>query len=410
MTADKCGIDAQTEVLLALQSGDFKKAAEIMIGRYRDTKTPLSLQDRSTLADMVVIAFEDFPRLRDVNPELHEELSVVRRSLECVCAGRFTDALAELKSIKMQCIFAGWRLFLKGVCAFYRGEDTEALEAFQRLNNKDLLSKAARPFVFVINGGSTVIPREEPKEQFLVQVLRVLNRSDMVHALPQAEYLWRLGRHADSYDHMARTFNGFPAENNGTAGTLTRFYFNVPFHMEYERAEKYMAGIHPIIVKKRDFFTGHLLFGRMRNLLPGAGEEIPDRDLLRVWEEFLTAYASVHGENSKVSALVHAHLGNIFSSETGDSGGDDPLRLFFKPGKRRFETGSWQKKHTRKACASTGMIGRSTSAFWTFMEKRVCKAKGTKSLTKSADFSLMTRSFWRKTASSVLRERPSLRE
>ena len=229
LSGDKGGIDPQAEVLLALQSGDFKKAAETLISHYGERDAPLSPEDGRSLADMMVIAFEGFPGLRDINPEIHEELSAVRRALECVCAGRFTDAVTELKAIKRQSIFAGWRIFVKGLCAFYDGEDSKALEAFQRLGNEGLLSKAAQPFIFIISGGTTVVSKGEPKEPLLVQVLRVLNRSDMEHVLPRAEYLWQLGRHADSYDHTARTLTGFPGEGNGTVGTLLPVLFQRPF-------------------------------------------------------------------------------------------------------------------------------------------------------------------------------------
>ena len=79
----------------------------------------------------------------------------------------------------------------------------------------------------------------------------------------------------------------------------------------------------------------------MRNLLLGDGREIRDRDLLVFWEEFLAAYKRVHGENPRITALVYAHLGNIFSREIEDEQ-DDPLHLFFKPGKRKAEVRNWK--------------------------------------------------------------------
>ena len=318
LTGGEGGIDPRADVFMALASGDYRRAAEALIGLYGDGNNPLSPEDSDTFADTLVIAFEDFPRLKEMNPRLHEELTVIRKGLELASSGSFAEALDEVKPIRIQSPFAGWRLFIKGMCAFYRGEDSKAREAFQRLESRALLSRAARPFLFVVDGAVTRLSKEEPKELLLSQAVSVLNRPDMETVLPRAEYLWYLGRHADSYEHTARTLAGFPTEGRGLAGTMTRFYLNAPFHMEYARAERYVMAVYPMKRGKKASPRHTLLFSRQRNLFIDHDQGIVDEEFITYWEEFLTNYSQVHEENPKLRALVYAHLGELFSREERD--------------------------------------------------------------------------------------------
>jgi len=331
-------VDPFAEAQLATRSGDYLAAAEVLIRRYGDGNKPLNTEDGRGMADALVVAFEDIPLLKEENPKLYGELTAVRRALEHVCAGRFTDALSELKHIRLQSVFAGWRLFIKGLCAFYTGENSRAREAFCRLGNESLLSRAARPFIVIIDKDTRLTSRDEVKEPLLQQVCRILNMSDMATALPRAEYLWRLRRYADSYAHVAQTLNGFPSEEPGLSHTLSLFYFNAISHMDPWQADKYLTGIHSVLRKKNNASIDFLFFTRMRNLYFDNNPKVPDHDYLRTWEEFLIFYHQVHGENSKLRALVYAHLGDIFAREE-DS---DPFAFIFerkkqKAGIRNFE-------------------------------------------------------------------------
>jgi hypothetical protein len=331
-------VDPNAEAQLAIRSEDYLAAAEVLIRQCGDGHKPLSTKDGRTMADALVIAFEDLPRFQEEHPELYEELTAVRKALEYVCAERLTDALGALKPIRLQSVFAGWRLFIKGLCAFYAGENSKALEAFQRLGDESLLSRAARPFVLIIDKNTRLISRDEVKEPLLMQVCRILNRPDMASVLPRAEYLWQLRRYADSYAHVAQTLKRFPSEEPGLLHTLSLFYFNAVFHMDPRQADKYLKGLHFFIRRKNNDTIDFLFFTRTRNLYCDNDPIVSDHDYLKMWEEFLILHHRVHEEKSKLRALVYAHLGEIFARE--DEG--DPFAFFVerkkqKAGVRNFE-------------------------------------------------------------------------
>ncbi len=324
-------VDPYAEAQLATMSEDYLAAVEALIKGHGNGNKHLSTEEGGIMADALVIAFEDLPRVKEERPELYEELTAVRRALECVCAERFAEALGELKNIRLQSVFAGWRLFIKGLCAFYTGENSKAREAFQRLGNGSLLFRAARPFILVIDKGTRLTSRDEVKEPLLQQVCRILNRSDMAPVLPRAEYLWQLRRYADSYAHVAQALKGFPSEEPGLSHTLSLFYFNAISHMDSRQADKYLTGIHSVLRKKNNASIDFLFFTRMRNLHLDNNLEVSNHDYLRIWEEFLISYHLVHGENSKLSALVHAHLGEIFAREEES----DPFAFIFERKKQK---------------------------------------------------------------------------
>lgn len=308
-------MDPDAEAQLAISARDYPAAAKALIRQYGDGKKPPGAKEGRFMADALLVAFDDAPHLKEKHPQLYEELTAVQKALACVCFERYTDALGELRRIPLQSIFSDWRLFIKGLCAFYGGQNARAIEAFQRLTDDTLLSRAARPFILIMDQNTNAMSKDEPREPLLIQVCQVLNRPDMAPVLPRAEYLWRLRRYADSYAHVAQSLKGFPTEEQGLLHTLSLFYFNAVFHMDDHQANKYVKGIHSIVRKNKYAFTDYLFFTRMRNLYFDNMEGTPDHEYLEMWEDFLLCYNRGKEENSKISALVYARLGDKFAVE-----------------------------------------------------------------------------------------------
>ncbi|OPY61040.1 MAG: hypothetical protein A4E57_04295 [Syntrophorhabdaceae bacterium PtaU1.Bin034] len=319
------GADFLSEIVLARSSGDYRRAADAAISHCsRDGS--LTGEDGRLVADVFVLAFEDLPRLKETDPQLYSELAAIHKALEHVSSMRFSEALDELKKIGLRSVFAGWRLFVKGLCAFYEGRDAKALDTFRHLGEDSQIYRAARPFMFVIDRASVRTPADESKELLFRQVCTAMNKPDLAPALARAEYLWHYGRHTDSYEYAAKTLPGFPTETPGLLHTLSLFYFNASSHMDISRADKYLRGIHHMIGRKKEPSVDHILFMRARNLhLDRLGWMVRDEDYLGLWEEFLRDYRRLYGGNDKVSALVYAYLGGIFSEQAAD---DSPRYLF----------------------------------------------------------------------------------
>jgi len=223
-----------------------------------------------------------------------------------------------VKAIGRQSIFADWRLFIKGLCAFYAGDDAKAQEALQRFSKDSLLFRAARPFIHIINDGASPLSKDEAKEPLLMDICRILHRPELDHALPRAEYLWRLGRYADSFDHVFRMLSDFPTNEPGLLRTLSRFYFQAVFHIGPNLTDKYFRELHYILKKRPNNDVANLLYARSRNLLFEGYRGFSNHDLMQMWEEFLICHQRVAGENSRLRALVYAHLGDLFARESDD--------------------------------------------------------------------------------------------
>lgn len=158
-------VDGRLEAQSLTLADDYRAAASAMVGRNGEEEgKPLTGAEGKALADNLVIAFEDIPELQKNHPELQRELLSVRTALEHLSAERFADAQSEVKAIGRSSIFADWRLFIKGLCAFYAGDDAKAREALRRFDGDSLLFRAARPFIHIINDGEAPLSKDEAKE------------------------------------------------------------------------------------------------------------------------------------------------------------------------------------------------------------------------------------------------------
>jgi hypothetical protein len=335
------------EAQLATQSADYVAAAGTFVEHCIAGGNFSNPGDDRVMADAFVLAFEDHSDLKEGNPKLYGELMAVIKALEYVCEERFADASSELKKIGLHSRFSNWRIFVKGLCAFYTGADSRAREAFMRLTDEPLLQKASRPFLFILGEQSASPSKGEAKEPLLMQVCTLLNSKDLEHVLPRAEYLWQLKRYNDSYEHVAKTLPGFPSEEPGLLRTLTRFYYNALFKMSYQQTEKYIKSISYIADKKKKNHLDHLIFARVRNLYLDMEEAVPDHEMMKLWDEYLLLYDLVYGENARLRAIVYAYLGDKFSMEEEP----DPFQSMYerrknRPGIRNFRLAEESYNHS----------------------------------------------------------------
>ena len=324
--------DLASETLLALKSGDFSTAARVFVDTYSRQKNALSQRNASIAADALVMAFEDFPQLKMHNPELLNELTAIQGALKKVCNEQFTEAIDELKNVSYHSLFSNWKLFIKGLCAFYARQDQKALEAFKRLSQDSLLSKAADPFFFLLDEKARHFGKNELKEPLLKKVCTIANKPELEYVLPRAEYLWQINRYRDSYVHVSRMLNAFPSENPGLLQALTQFYFNAVFHLGERQATKYLEGLSKQVSPSRNRpSVDYLLFLKVKNLFFGSAPD--DYALQEMWEEYLSLYTNIHGENRKLCALVYVHLGNLYSEKIESN----PFLSFFSFHRPRVE-------------------------------------------------------------------------
>src|SRR5207248_167515 len=86
-------------------------------------------------------------------PELHAQFDAVIQAVAQAEAGQDDLARTTLQAIGLQSPFLEWKVFLRGLLAYYGKDDVRALENWQRLDTQRLPAHLAAPFRFQIDAG-----------------------------------------------------------------------------------------------------------------------------------------------------------------------------------------------------------------------------------------------------------------
>jgi tetratricopeptide (TPR) repeat protein len=137
--------------------------------------------------------------------ELQPQFDLVVQAFAQMEAGQDEEAKATLQGIGLQSPFLEWKVFARGLLAFYQGDDVRALENWTRLNAERAPARLAAPLRFRIDAAfrvaqppatQTLLQQQSDKLQgsTLVQALRgvqkaVANERQLADAFRQAEKL-----------------------------------------------------------------------------------------------------------------------------------------------------------------------------------------------------------------------------
>ncbi|GAG39482.1 unnamed protein product, partial [marine sediment metagenome] len=217
------GSHAKTDadIFIALKQGNFSSAAEAALECLSNGSSELG-PEAQTMADALVLAFEEVELSGSVPAALRDARSAIHAALNLVTQEQHQEALAALRPIGIGSMFAQWKLFIKGLIAFYQGDDQKASRAFQSLSGDSFPAKAAEPYIILLKGNKA-LEKHCKKEDLLRQLCRITGKETLADVLPRAEYLWRVGRIRDSYRHVRNTLDDFPSEEPGIAHTLSVF-------------------------------------------------------------------------------------------------------------------------------------------------------------------------------------------
>jgi tetratricopeptide (TPR) repeat protein len=133
-----------------------------------------------------------------VPPHLQPQFDLVLLAFAQAEAGQDEAARATLQGIGLQSPFLEWKVLLRGLIAYYQGEDQRALENWQRLNQERLPARLAAPLRFTIDPdyrlaqppatqASLQQKADRLQQSGLVQPLRAIQAAlANEHQLPQA--------------------------------------------------------------------------------------------------------------------------------------------------------------------------------------------------------------------------------
>jgi tetratricopeptide (TPR) repeat protein len=154
--------DAATVLVNALDLGgaDFLRQLAQELAACGDVQRAMELLQRvddpaintSVLAQAVDAAMRQGQAARNLLPDdLRCQFDLVRQAFAQLEAGQHEAARTALQGIGLQSPFLEWKLLLRGLLAYYQGDDARALENWQRLDDKRLPARLAGPFRFLLD-------------------------------------------------------------------------------------------------------------------------------------------------------------------------------------------------------------------------------------------------------------------
>jgi hypothetical protein len=117
-------------------------------------------------ADQAVLHPE---RKSESSPEILDGARRIRLALEALEAGDEPKALENLRDLSRTSPFADWRLFVRGLAAFRRGDDSDARANWERLDPARSAVRIARPLIEVMGSGllnGSISPKVEGLERW----------------------------------------------------------------------------------------------------------------------------------------------------------------------------------------------------------------------------------------------------
>ena len=316
---EKISGDPETDlarVALTIKQGDFSLAADQAVRCLLGNAQVFGKRD-FFLADALVLCFELPEKINDLSSPAKSDLAAILSALEDLSQGEYVRALSTIRPVGIRSLFVHWKLFVKGLCAFYLNDDTKAQKAFSKLPPGSVPAKSAEAYLLLLDGNEG-LKKNFKNIELMKQACVVAGRDDLVEALPRAEYLWHIRRFRDSYKHIRDNLTDFPSEASGVSHTLSTFYFNSIFHMEESLAVKFMGFLFSTEPRKRHFNPIELLLSSRAKALYMEKNDFDDEMLIESWKNFMEAYHEIHGENNALKAQMYKHLGDFFSVEELD--------------------------------------------------------------------------------------------
>jgi tetratricopeptide (TPR) repeat protein len=142
--------------------GEVRKALELL------DRVPDAAARPRVLAQVADAAVRQGPAGRNLLPEaLRSQFDLLLQAFAQAEAGQDEAARASLQGIGLQSPFLEWKLLLRGLLAYYRGDDARVLENWQRLDAGRLPGRLAAPLRFTLD--ATFRAAQPPATQSALQ-------------------------------------------------------------------------------------------------------------------------------------------------------------------------------------------------------------------------------------------------
>jgi tetratricopeptide (TPR) repeat protein len=304
------------ELELAGRSGDFSGQTVGLAECLVNPSTPLSETEQRRLVDQLVVAFQPLDTSTSKTATLAPELNAVHQALEAVAEGQAPRVGELLRPLAFNSVFSHWKLFLKGLAAFHRGDHDKAARFFAELPADSVPGRARRPYLIwlgqeKISGNGSV-----PTEPVLEVLCRFASAPEATRILLQAEKLWHQQRPDEMYRLLRQGIDAFPSEDLDWVGALSAFCYHCLFILPEEEADDYADYL-------EDLDYHHNLKNRLEEALilrslclyydPFSA---PEFHALH-WRRYLDLVEELHGSNPRLASRAYAWLGDQLSRSQG---------------------------------------------------------------------------------------------
>ncbi|MBN1980832.1 MAG: hypothetical protein JW795_04835 [Chitinivibrionales bacterium] len=278
--------------------------------------------------DSLVLSFTIHPELEKADRQLATEIALIQDAIRRICDRDYQAALNTVQSIGFRSSVAHWRLFIKGLCAYFQSDDEKVGEAFGKIPATSLLSQPVRVIRATLKLNETCADHFKD-QQLLKNICRFLGRQEYQDILPRAEYLWHIGRKKDSYLHIRSSVRNFPDLKEPLLQSLSFFYFNAAYAVDSHMLQSYLDDLFEILMYKgAKNRCEEFLFARTEALF-SSFEFLDDEAIEDIWIEYKRAYGIFLGVDASTTAFFDCKIASLLIESNTRSlpTGRSPKRL-----------------------------------------------------------------------------------
>jgi hypothetical protein len=316
------------ELQLALKTGAASETSAEILGLLSAAGPGAGEADRWRLADQLVVAFAPAPAAAPAEAAVARDLAAIHQALRALSGSQFEALQESLRPVSQQSPFHHWKLWLKGLAAYYRGDSAKAARFFGELPAGSVPALAAEPLLLLLAKTLPGVPRPMPNEAALARLCQWLGTPGLARTLVQSQKAWQDRGPVEAYLRLAEVWRkAFPAVDAGWAGALTDFFFKCAFQLPRDECESFLnfledlgeSSTHPV---ERCLALQHTcLFGTA---------VLPASLLEQYWREFLYLRSELWGANARLDSQALAWLGAQLAMP--EARAPSPFRFWQRPG------------------------------------------------------------------------------
>ena len=277
----------------------------------------LAPSDRCRMADGLVVAFNrgTMETRTAAQEQVVADLRAIQQAIEATCLDEPDRALDLVRPLKRDSAFAHWRLFVRAVVAYQRGEFEKARESFEQLPTDSGPGRARAAWRLAIGG--RVDLAQGPRSEAVLDAAGALSgEPGWGRVVLRAEALWRADKHAASYRAVRTAKTSFPSEGVDLTSALSDFFFNAATAMHDDHRSPYLDMLSEIEELRREKNPTELR--RIRRILcllatSAPGRDFETEDMRQLWEGFLQSHERAHGANPRLASAALCWLGEVLA-------------------------------------------------------------------------------------------------